>query len=753
MVKKSKSKQFENDVQQVGAWRKFDGPAQLSAINAYLNRFGAVFTGIRAAQVTVTEGKYRKIAATIRLSMGGEIDAPPGFEPTEEERAQIEAELRSVIWPQHIKLRGHFDLPPELKNVPKEQLAYFDDADGSFIMIQQRVDLAGARKVFHVFTYWSDGCWRRAEPDVLPLWGLDQLPRHAVAVVHEGVKAAKHCRWMAEGKTPAARKALEEHPWRELLEHAAHVAWIGGAPNPHRTDWEPLARHGIKQLYIVADNDQVGFAAVPYISRASGLPAYHVQFDQNFPQGFDLADSFPKHLFEEVGGKKIYIGPPLQSVLQPATWATDVVAGSPKLAYRIRPEFADQWAYIDNLDRFVSLYGDNTLVDRARFNAKVRAFSHAADTAGLLQKHYRGRRRAVVYEPGDRKRLTTVDDLPTVNLYRRPALTPAAGDLAIWEAFLEYLFPNVRERHQSKKWLYTLMEKPGLKMAYGIMLISPVQGLGKTTFANIAAAAVGHHNVSYPSEKDIVDSSFNAWIARRRLVVVNEIYSGHSWKAYNSLKSLVTDPYVHVNEKFQPTYELRNYAHFIIASNTDVALKLEPSDRRWFVPALAPVKWSTEKFGELHDWLRLGGVRHIMHEASTWNDFVRPGEEAPMTAAKAGVIEDSRSAAITAAIDLASAMSDRSEPTAVTMSAIRKWIELEIAPERNFEKDQAIRRAMEPAGAIKHSERVRIGGRAPEYIMLNAEAADRLSATSQDAANDLIRAWLVSPHQILPAKM
>jgi hypothetical protein len=95
---------------------------------------------------------------------------------------------------------------------------------------------------------------------------------------------------------------------------------------------------------------------------------------------------------------------------------------------------------------------------------------------------------------------------------------------------------------------------------------------------------VGLHNVSFPTEKQVTDSVFNSWAVHKRLAVVNEIYVGHSKKAYDNLKSYITDGRLSVEEKYQKPYDITNWVHIFACSNSLRALRLAYEDRRWFVP-------------------------------------------------------------------------------------------------------------------------------------------------------------------------
>jgi len=175
------------------------------------------------------------------------------------------------------------------------------------------------------------------------------------------------------------------------------------------------------------------------------------------------------------------------------------------------------------------------------------------------------------------------------------------------------------------------------------LLISETQGVGKGTLAKILAPLVGEENVSTPSEHEIVDSPFNYWIAHKRLAVVHEIYAGHSSKAYDKLKSIITDPDISVNQKNQPVYKIDNWVHVFACSNSMRALKLSEDDRRWFVPKVTDQKSDPHWWGEFNEWLKDGGLGIIKWWMQEWlknNDPVAPGEDAPWSSTKREMIEE-----------------------------------------------------------------------------------------------------------------
>jgi hypothetical protein len=185
-------------------------------------------------------------------------------------------------------------------------------------------------------------------------------------------------------------------------------------------------------------------------------------------------------------------------------------------------------------------------------------------------------------------------------------------------------------------------------MRFALLLVSRIQGVGKTTLAqDVLAPLVGRHNVSFPSEHMISDSRFTSWIAHKRLAVVHEIYSGHSRKTYDRLKDKITDASVDVDEKFIKPYTIENYLHIVASSNSMQALYLDDADRRWLVPRVTEALRDKKYWDDMHEWLRGDGLGIILHHLNQLAEnpamIVGTGEHAPMTDAKGEVIAESRS--------------------------------------------------------------------------------------------------------------
>lgn len=686
----------------------------VKAIKAYLMRIGAEPRSLHSAVVKEQAGKYWKDIAVVTVSRAGEVKTPAIYAPTESEAAAILHEAQQAEWPELAKINSIRNAPEAFKDEKPENLFEFRDENNNIIMLQQRVSRKG-EKAYIPWTFWSDEVWRPMEPEgKLPLWGIEQLKANTTVFIHEGAKAARHVRWMTEGETEEARNALAAHPWGEELGNAAHLGWIGGALNPSRTDWSIIKRLGIKRAYIVSDNDEPGVAAVSAISFQLRVPTFHLQFTGEWPMSFDLADPFPEKMFSKIGATRHFIGPSFRTCLHPATWATDLVPtvdenGRSKTLVTLRDEFKSMWAYVDEVDMFVCTEMPEIVRTETIMDKMLAGFSHVQNTGSKIVKSYKGRSAKLCYRPDLKGRIISDRTTSAINLHQPTTIKPRKGDPKPWLDFLDYLFPNEAERLEVMRWAATLIARPEVRMEYSLLLISEQQGTGKSTFASrVLAPLVGENNVGFPGEDEIVNSNFNGWLVNKRLVVVGEIYSGHSWKAYNKLKGYITDKDIEVNQKYLRPHRIENWVHFVASSNSRKALKMEENDRRWFYPQVSEEPWPKAKFGEFHEWLASGGLQIIHHWAKAFGNYVVTGERAPTTGLKRQMIEESRSEAQQEFADFCEAIVNDELKVFVAMKEVNAWLKQKVNG-RMFDTDHELVKIAQKLGWWKFPERIKIG--------------------------------------------
>jgi hypothetical protein len=742
---------------------------EIPVIAQYLSDIGAEARSFRTAVIKETHGSSWTDMCTVKFAKDGTVsivgEHSAGYLdrlPDDITAKAIADAMAEYDWPELKLVRQWLPSwePVDLREADPERIFVFHDKAGNIIMKQLRTDKPrDGGKTYIGFTLWDDDVVRMMEPDgALPLWGLEQLNRYENVFLHEGAKAARRMARMVSKSTAQYEAELANNPWGAELAGSAHLGWIGGADNPNRTDVSILKTLGVKRVYIVGDNDRKGQAAVKPIARNIDLPTYHVQLGDQWPRSWDMGDNWPENMFNTIGGERYYIGPSFRAALQPATFATkkiktktkDGKEGKPIIV--LREHFKDQWVYVPHNDVFVNVEFPEMRFNEAIANKKLAAFSDMNNVCAMIVREYNGTHLRLTYRPDVAGRLIIDRESTAINLHTPSHIEPKAGDPKPWIDFLTYMFPHESERIEVEKWCATLIERLDVRMEYGLLMVSEAQGVGKTTLGQtILAPLVGMQNTGFPSEKDVTDSNFNGWLANKRLVVIGEIYSGHSWKAYNNLKSYITDKNIDVNEKHQRVYKVENWAHIIACSNSKRALRMEEDDRRWFYPEVTEKRWPRKKFDEFFQWLNGGGLQIIRHWAKHYGNYVSVGERAPMTERKKALIADSRTDAQKEVLDLAMAMNNSDDLIALTMKDIEAWVKASIQG-KVFDSDLELRKAMHDGGAVTYGKRLTIEGRT-QYVIVNKALWSAGAKLGDDEFVALIRSNVKKANDILGANM
>lgn len=582
------------------------------------------------------------------------LDAPV----TEEEIKQANEEIARAPWPEEVAVVSfeEKDLPMPFRthwqSAKPEYKFTYKNKQGEILMLEVRVDKKVGKDYPTVIpVVWENSKsgaheWVSTRPETSHLYGLETLKGNTTVIIVEGAKTANAVREIQEGKTEWAKK----HPFKEDLQHAAVVAWPNGANSARKADWSALK--GFTSATIWPDNDDVGKAAVPVISKALDFHVSAIKPDPNvFPTSWDLADEVPME--ERKDGEKEYIGPSFLDMLEPATWMTNMVpvADSKKQVPVLRKHALRDWAYISSLELFINK-NTGREYKPANLNRALKPFSDV-DVSNLLLSENNIHHSSLGYRP-DKKPLTGYNDKgadkfnffrpTTIQAFKAQNQSPLS-DVAPFIEFIKYLFPDEDEQKQMLKWSATLIARPETRMLYGTLLISNRQGVGKSMLGHeILAPLIGAQNVSYPTAST-VGGDFNEWQRAKRLAIIDEIYTDSSWKFYNKIKGAITEKTVEINSKNDKQYALDNFIVPFASSNSSAAFAMETGDRRWFVPRVTEEIWEKKKFTELFAWLKKEqGLAKILAWAKESHvGYVEAGEHAPMSERKKEMAEDAKS--------------------------------------------------------------------------------------------------------------
>lgn len=621
---------------------------KIPALDSYLTRIGAEELNFRRFMVKEYRGgdNYYLEKTIINVNIDGTIYCSRGeHQPTDEERKGIAEGFVRTDVPKSI---GTSDRAADAyaAGIKNELYRFYDRRTNLVVMLQEKWVRPDGGKVYIPHSPWSDGAWRRMEPDgPLPFWKPSTDRKKGRKMIHEGAKAAAFVDRLVND--PEYEEHLRAHPWGADMAKYEHWGMIGGALAPHRSDYTELLREKPTEVVYVSDNDYSGESALQVVSRCYGESLVGIRFGAEFPPAWDMADPVPEKLFVGKGTERRYRGRRLRDMMKPATWATEVLPnplGKGRSITVMRRAFLEEWVHSVRPEVYIHKDWPYEMWLEGEFNSIVRPFSNVDDTARLVKGDDASKAAVIRYDPSKPPGIY-MDKATYVNTHVPTDVVKEVGDPAPFEDFMRHLVPDPSDRLELERWCATLIARPTTKMTYGVLLISETQGVGKGTLGEkILAPLVGHFNVSYPGENEIVDSDYNYWLAHRRLAVVHEIYAGHSSKAYNRLKSIITDRRITVMKKFVANYEIDNWIHIFACSNSFRAIKISMDDRRWLLPKITDAKRDSSYWIEFNRWLSerggLGIIRTWADEFLRTHDPVLEGAESPWTTVKREVVEE-----------------------------------------------------------------------------------------------------------------
>lgn len=134
-------------------------------------------------------------------------------------------------------------------------------------------------------------------------------------------------------------------------------------------------------------------------------------------------------------------------------------------------------------------------------------------------------------------------------------------------------------------WVSYIIKNPKAKTEVALV-INGDQGTGKNMpFTDIICKLLGIYATPNLNNLDYLTGKFNAMLENKKLIVCNEISSADTNKYFNadSLKSILTEKRMLINQKCEPVREVENVVNLIIVSNHVAPVKIERGDRRYMV--------------------------------------------------------------------------------------------------------------------------------------------------------------------------
>ena len=141
------------------------------------------------------------------------------------------------------------------------------------------------------------------------------------------------------------------------------------------------------------------------------------------------------------------------------------------------------------------------------------------------------------------------------------------------------------------------------------------KGTGKNTFFNVLRKVMGSAYAVIYTNREHVFGRFNAHLAHRALVGLNEAFWRGDHREDASLKGMITDQELPVEIKFGPALMVRNIMLLILMANADWVVPATDDERRYAVYDVADTfKQDLTFFAEMYAQMEQGGYAGLLHD-------------------------------------------------------------------------------------------------------------------------------------------
>jgi len=156
------------------------------------------------------------------------------------------------------------------------------------------------------------------------------------------------------------------------------------------------------------------------------------------------------------------------------------------------------------------------------------------------------------------------------NSWRKSDLKAELGDASIILDHFDFLIPDVEQRKHFLDVLAHSVQYSATKINHVLFVIGG-QGTGKSWISLLIREIFGAHNVCV-IDSSLLSSDFNASMADRQVLILEEVGLEDKSEAYNSRKRWVTDESMLVDEKGIIRYQAEMPKPIVAFSNEEVPL-------------------------------------------------------------------------------------------------------------------------------------------------------------------------------------
>lgn len=314
------------------------------------------------------------------------------------------------------------------------------------------------------------------------------------------------------------------------------------------------------------------------------------------------------------------------------------------------PEVFKDCIYITSLNK--ALVPGCKLVDSATFNVLYGGYKFMLDDQKTTRKAWEAFTESATFRPPiaeyaafmpDQKPMALVElggDL-VANTWMPPRIEEVDGNVDKFLTLVHTTLPNGDDATILLSYMAAILQYPGVKFTWAPLIQGP-KGSGKGFFISCITEVLPPRYFSKPNSESLVSKN-NGWVDGCLFAGVDE-FRIHSFKDFDTVKTLITDKRINIEDKYVKQFTGLNYVNFIFATNYIDAVPIEANERR-LAPLAQAQQTSAELeragltpefFADLYDWANATGKYY--GQPKGWNmiakyllDYEIPAKYNPAT--------------------------------------------------------------------------------------------------------------------------
>ena len=385
-----------------------------------------------------------------------------------------------------------------------------------------------------------------------------------------------------------------------LSKHYLPTTWYGGVERLHEFNFEIFKG---KEVILCPDNDMPGTKAMHSFAYqlvtkgiTENIKYFNLaeKFKENFPSAWDIADDFPEnHKLEKVLEPNSMFMAKYKDVKDDLLWEEIAEAEQIRIEKETAGKISKTYCYVMANDMFNKI-GSADFYQATQLNNYHKHQIKEGSLTNLLLKNPKFARAetfitSAKFKPG-LVNITKPGIIPLIqkgivlNIYIPNYLTEQKGDVKFLIEFFIWLI-GLDKWKIIEQWIAYLLQNPGEKIKWAIVLVSAVEGVGKGLLARILSRILGFENVNENANYKHLTNTHNTLLVGTQVLVLNEVSLGDfksKTEGTNTLKNFVADDYYSCNFKNKPMVKLPNLTNFILLSNDPRVIGANQGVRRYF---------------------------------------------------------------------------------------------------------------------------------------------------------------------------